>query len=468
MTVPLLTRADSVASIPATTSQQQQQSHQQQQRSLQGSSVAVAAALDNDSIRVAVHEWVTNTDKDNVTATYGHISDWDTSKVTDFSYLWTHARFLDEDLSRWNTSRVTDMSYLFAFCSSFRGASAANYVNQDDDEIAKSNPNAYNLGGWDTSRVTSMKFAFHQASAFDGAGLEDWDVSRVHDLTYFAQDATLFNPNIWRWDTRKVRSFNRAFHNATRFSQTLCWELHPHAVAVQTFCGTNAGFDASCGQTAQVLNSKVNADFYDCCDCDYSEDVHYYGYHLDDDTFWQDGTSDEKDETVGIVLASCIWGLVLGMICLVVYVTLRRRDAVRDWLQSTLHSSKNRDDGDVTPDGAAIATFVGPAESVTTASGSTRDSNHSHPHNHNHNDNDDNGNNNDNDEIPMVIGADHIQYENATTSQLQIAESQLLATVLAPGSAQPWVQAPATVVDIPHAAVIQDTERPPQEEDILC
>lgn len=38
--------------------------------------------LDDNTIRNAVHDWVTKTNKDDVIATYGHISDWDVSQVT--------------------------------------------------------------------------------------------------------------------------------------------------------------------------------------------------------------------------------------------------------------------------------------------------------------------------------------------------------------------------------------------------
>eukprot|EP01083_Nonionella_stella_P061525 160323_1 len=44
---------------------------------------------------------------------YGHISTWDTSKVTLMDYLFCYADQFDEDISKWDTSKVVDMSGMF-------------------------------------------------------------------------------------------------------------------------------------------------------------------------------------------------------------------------------------------------------------------------------------------------------------------------------------------------------------------
>ena len=398
------------------------------------------------------------------------------------SELFAHARFFDATLSRWNTSRVTDMSYMFAFGSSFRNG-LSNTIGDDSDsgEIDSSD-----LGLWDVSRVTTMKFMFQHASSFDGAGLNHWDVSNVKDLTYFAQGATLFDPNIWRWDTSRVRSFNRAFHNATMFSRSLCWHLHPHAVAVQTFCGAaeGAGFDLSCGteHAANVLlENPMNAEFHDCCDCEYSEDQHNYGYHVNDDTYWQrnddaffdndNDTDNKQDKIIGIILASSVWGLVLFMMCIVGYVTVRRRGEVRDWLQTNLYGTKPEER---TPHGAsatAIATFVGEA---ATPRGIPR---HHYLTNTNSNVSNNNTSNSipgESEEILMVIGSDHVQYEGIPGVDSHV----ITAAALPVQSYQPqrrqqqqtWVTATATTVaNLPEAVAIQDANtRVRPEDDTFC
>lgn len=231
--------------------------------------------LDDTALREAVHEWVTSSDKTKATEKYGPIGTWDVSRATDMSKLFANARFFNEDLNQWNTSSVTDMSYVFAFCSSFDG----------------------DLGNWDVSRVTDLSFAFHHATRFEGRGLVNWDVSHVMDLTYFAQGASSFKENLWRWHTKNVKSYSRAFHNATAFGQQLCWELHPQAAAVQAFCGTNGSL-FSCDPN-HALQSTLNKKYYECCECAYTA-------HNPHPVEYTPPSTDDGDQKLGVWLASSI------------------------------------------------------------------------------------------------------------------------------------------------------------------
>ena len=92
----------------------------------------------DDNIKDAVKAWCD--DPHSAAGVYGNISAWDTSEVTDMSWLFaapydddfyiddydprdkggycsTYATF-NEDLSKWNVSRVTDMSRMFYEASS--------------------------------------------------------------------------------------------------------------------------------------------------------------------------------------------------------------------------------------------------------------------------------------------------------------------------------------------------------------
>jgi surface protein len=75
----------------------------------------------------------------------GHISSWDTSSVTNMSWMFNLAGSFNQDLSSWNTSSVSAMVRMF------RGAEAFNH----------------DLSSWNTGRVTDMREMFLEASAFN-------------------------------------------------------------------------------------------------------------------------------------------------------------------------------------------------------------------------------------------------------------------------------------------------------------
>ena len=135
---------------------------------------------DSKELRKAVKLWLR--DESKAITKYGHISLWDTSKVTDMSFMfWWDSNF-NEDIGGWDTSNVTNM------CTMFRGATN---FNQD-------------IGGWDTSKVTDMMFMFRDATKFN-QDIGGWNTSNVTYMRFMFSDATKFNKDyIINWDTSKV------------------------------------------------------------------------------------------------------------------------------------------------------------------------------------------------------------------------------------------------------------------------
>ncbi|MFB1041055.1 MAG: BspA family leucine-rich repeat surface protein, partial [Polaribacter sp.] len=88
--------------------------------------------ITNANIQTAVDLWVS--DPAAATTTYGNISDWDVSQVTDMSELFYHNPDFNYDIRNWDVSNVTDMRQMFYDASSF---------NQP-------------IGNWDVSSVTDM------------------------------------------------------------------------------------------------------------------------------------------------------------------------------------------------------------------------------------------------------------------------------------------------------------------------
>ena len=78
-------------------------------------------------------------------ATYGHISNWLVSGVTDMCRTFCYDTGFNEDLSRWDVSSVTNMNSMFSQAWSF---------NQD-------------LSRWDVSLVTDMRSIFFNARSLE-------------------------------------------------------------------------------------------------------------------------------------------------------------------------------------------------------------------------------------------------------------------------------------------------------------
>ena len=143
-------------------------------------------------LRKAVDDWITG---DWDVSGGGHISTWDTSEITDFSYLFfagtnsgpSKLNF-NEDISHWDVSSATSMNQMFRDCAVF---------NQ-------------NLNKWNTSRLQDASYMFYDTAFNQDIG--DWDVSSVTDFSYMLR-YTPFNQDISGWDTTSVNIISGMYLN---------------------------------------------------------------------------------------------------------------------------------------------------------------------------------------------------------------------------------------------------------------
>ncbi len=75
---------------------------------------------------------------------YGHISEWDVSRVTDMSGLFQVHECFNEDIDKWDVSNVTDMHHMFS-------------------GIQFNKP----IGSWNVSNVKDMSYMFMNAGHFN-------------------------------------------------------------------------------------------------------------------------------------------------------------------------------------------------------------------------------------------------------------------------------------------------------------
>jgi len=142
----------------------------------------------------------------NITTVFNQdISAWNTSNVTNFLGMFSRAQAFNQDIGGWNTAKATNMS------SMFNGAWVFNQ----------------NISAWDTSKVTGMVSMFLGTGAFNNGGQPlTWNTSAVTNMLFMFWGAGGFNQDISAWNVEKATDFSSMFFNNTAFNnggQPLSW-----------------------------------------------------------------------------------------------------------------------------------------------------------------------------------------------------------------------------------------------------
>ena len=156
----------------------------------------LVCAINDSNIQAAATLWSNNPTA--AEAIYGNISDWNTSCVTNMSFLFYNQINFNDDISQWDVSNVTNMEWMFKTAISF---------NQP-------------IGDWDVSNVTSMVRMFNDATSFN-QDIGDWDVSNVTYMWMMFAGAATFNQDIGDWDVSNVTLMEEMFNGAFSFNQPL-------------------------------------------------------------------------------------------------------------------------------------------------------------------------------------------------------------------------------------------------------
>ncbi len=75
--------------------------------------------VDDSNIHKVTRLWCTVGGRTDAMLLYGHISDWDTSAVTDMSSLFEDQTEFNDNISHWDVSSVTTMAFMFVEASAF-------------------------------------------------------------------------------------------------------------------------------------------------------------------------------------------------------------------------------------------------------------------------------------------------------------------------------------------------------------
>jgi surface protein len=149
------------------------------------------------------------------------ISGWNVRSVTDMSGMFHNAQYFDKDISGWDVSSVTDMNSMFLYAYSFNQSlgmwdvSSVTNMSNMFDQAYKFNGD---IGGWDVSSVTDMSNMFDSANSFN-QDIGGWDVSSVTDMTSMFEGAVTFNQDISKWNVKNVTKHWNIFNGAISISK---------------------------------------------------------------------------------------------------------------------------------------------------------------------------------------------------------------------------------------------------------
>lgn len=153
--------------------------------------------LTDDNVHQAVKDYYGDEkSRKYVLFTYGHITYWKVSCVTDMGKLFKNCtKITNENLNYWDVSNVRSMNHMFDGAIYFNG----------------------NISGWNVGNVRNMTHMFRCSASFDG-NISRWNVKNVHDMYSMFECADKFNSDISRWNVEKVRIMRRMFWGALKFN----------------------------------------------------------------------------------------------------------------------------------------------------------------------------------------------------------------------------------------------------------
>jgi surface protein len=187
-----------------------------------------------------------------------NINSWNTTTITDMSYMFVGASAFNQNIGSWNTTTVTNMSYMFYSAIAFNqniGLWNTAAVTDMSRMFAYAIAFNQNIGSWNTSVVTNMSQMFYYASAFN-QNIGSWNTAAVTNMSEMFSRAIAFNQNIGVWNTTAVTNMFEMFYYASAFNQNIgSWNTAAVTNMVLMFAGASA-FNQNIGawNTAAVTN----------------------------------------------------------------------------------------------------------------------------------------------------------------------------------------------------------------------
>lgn len=184
------------------------------------------------TVRYGFHENLTNCAhlfEDAKCITYVDATEWDTSKVTDMSYMFanntaTTVQSMTISAGLWNVSKVTNMSHMFygktILNTDFSAwANQVTAVTDTSHMFANATPTTsssvdYTFGAWDLRSIEDMSYMFLEFSS-KSTDLKTWNVSNAKNMEGMFKGSISCKTEVLDlsgWDTRKVTNMSYMFY----------------------------------------------------------------------------------------------------------------------------------------------------------------------------------------------------------------------------------------------------------------
>ena len=219
--------------------------------------------FNNETLRAAVKEWLD--DAAAAEATYGHISSWDTSEVTDMSKLFENAKSFNQPIGDWDVSNVTNMYRMFSYAHEFNQPLDnwnVSKVENMSSMFGFAKAFNQNIDNWNISKVNNLDSIFFEASSFDKP-LNKWDMSNASNIRCMFFKATSFNQPIGNWNVGNVTNMSSMFANTDAFNQPIGnWDLNKVTNMEEMFsCAEAFSFDFKLVNKTLYYNGNIKTEY---------------------------------------------------------------------------------------------------------------------------------------------------------------------------------------------------------------
>ena len=192
------------------------------------------------------------------------LSNFDTSQVTDMSYMFYNCSLIELDISNFDTSKVKNMSSMFQSCSSLTNLDLSNFNTSQVTDMSYmfrrcSSLTSLDISNFDTSQVTYMSYMFSGCSSLTNLDLSSFNTSNVTGMSYMFSGCSSFTSlDLSNFDTSKVKSMFSMFQSCSSLTNLDLSNFDTSQVTDMSFmfesCSSLTNLDLSSFDTRKVTD----------------------------------------------------------------------------------------------------------------------------------------------------------------------------------------------------------------------